>query len=315
MKRKSFLFLLIFFSAWSLSFAQSGSMTDNQVVSFIMAQREQGVPQSSIIQKLMQKGVTVEQLRRVRKNYQSQQEQFGQVGQVDTKDVTKNRQRVNRQMRETQTQNSNLVEPLNSNGTKVNQQYTREETQDLFSDELTFLDIDSVRYHQNLLKEYNRRWYLIAAAEEGGKLLNFALDRIDKVVPLPSHVYVPYDGDLNERFEDIVGVTLNEDKDLQTIVFWVSNRSKDYVATKPIHESQRNIRGEREKVLREKYPTLCEGRFFSIDCIENYELIRELTSFGKDLIVLSPQSIVEQVQQRITEMHNEYSAVFKKDKS
>ena len=131
-------------------------MTDNQVVSFIMAQREQGVPQSSIIQKLMQKGVTVEQLRRVRKNYQSQQEQFGQVGQVDTKDVTKNRQRVNRQMRETQTQNSNLVEPLNSNGTKVNQQYTREETQDLFSDELTFLDIDSVMYHQNLLKEYNQ---------------------------------------------------------------------------------------------------------------------------------------------------------------
>ena len=169
----------------------------------------------------------------------------------------------------------------------------------------------TVTLHPYLLKEYNRRWYLIAAAESG-KLLNFALDRIDKVVPLPSQVYVPYDGDLNERFEDIVGVTLNDDKDLQTIVFWVSNRSKDYVATKPIHESQRNIRGEREKVLRAKYPTLCEGRFFSIDCIENYELIRELTSFGKDLIVLSPQNIVEQVQQRIMEMQNEYSAVFKR---
>ncbi len=171
----------------------------------------------------------------------------------------------------------------------------------------------TVTLHPYLLKEYNRRWYLIAAAEESGKLLNFALDRIDKVVPLPSHVYVPYDDDLNERFEDIVGVTLNEDKDLQTIVFWVSNRSKDYVATKPIHESQRNIRGEREEELREKYPTLREGRFFSIDCIENYELTRELTSFGKDLIVLSPQNIVEQVQQRIIEMHNEYAAVFKKD--
>ena len=171
----------------------------------------------------------------------------------------------------------------------------------------------TVTLHPYLLKEYNRRWYLIAAAEESGKLLNFALDRIDKVVPLPSHVYVLYDGDLNERFEDIVGVTLNEDKDLQTIVFWVSNRSKDYVATKPIHESQRNIRGEREEELREKYPTLREGRFFSIDCIENYELIRELTSFGKDLIVLSPQNIVEQVQQRIIEMQNEYTAVFKKD--
>ena len=164
-----------------------------------------------------------------------------------------------------------------------------------------------------LLREYNRRWYLIAAAEDTGKILNFALDRIDRIVSLPGHRYVEYRGDLNERFEDIVGVTLNEDKDLQTIVFWVSNGSKDYVATKPIHESQRNIRGERAEELREKYPMLCEGRFFSIDCIENYELIRELTSFGKDLIVLSPQNIVEQVQQRIIEMHNEYAAVFKKD--
>ena len=65
--------------------------------------------------------------------------------------------------------------------------------------------------------------------------------------------------------------------------------------------------------LRQQYPKLDGGAFFSIDCIENYELIRELTSFGKDLIVLSPQNIVEQVQQRIIEMHNEYSAVFKID--
>ena len=169
----------------------------------------------------------------------------------------------------------------------------------------------TVTLHPYLLKEYNRRWYLIAAAEESGKLLNFALDRIDKVVPLPSHVYVPYDGDLNERFEDIVGVTLNDDKDLQTIVFWVSDRSKDYVATKPIHESQRNIRGEREEVLRSQYSSLEGGRFFSIECIENYELIRELTSFGKDLMVLSPDNIQKRVSDRITEMYQEYQVLRK----
>ena len=160
-----------------------------------------------------------------------------------------------------------------------------------------------------LLKEYNRRWYLIAATESDGKLLNFALDRIDKVVPLPTHRYKNYDGDLNERFEDIVGVTLYEDKSLQTIVFWVSDRSKDYVATKPIHESQRNIRGEREEEIRHKYPTLDSGRFFSIDCIENYELIRELTSFGKDLIVLSPNEIRSKVAERILEMNLLYQSL------
>ena len=62
--------------------------------------------------------------------------------------------------------------------------------------------------HPYLLKEYNRRWYLIVAADNDGKILSFALDRIDKFVPLPSRSYKEYDGDLNERFEDIIGVTL-----------------------------------------------------------------------------------------------------------
>ncbi len=168
-----------------------------------------------------------------------------------------------------------------------------------------------INLHPYLLKEYNRRWYLIAAAENDEKLLNFALDRIDKVVALPTHHYIEYDGDLNERFEDIVGVSLYKDRPLQTIVFWVSDKSKDYVATKPIHESQRRHRGEKESLLRQRYPMLENGYFFSIDCIENYELIRELTSFGEDLIVLSPDNIKEKVIERITVTYNKYKILCK----
>ena len=157
-----------------------------------------------------------------------------------------------------------------------------------------------------LLKEYNRRWYLIAAAEDTGKILNFALDRIDRIVPLPGHRYVEYKGDLNERFEDIVGVSLYDDRPVQTILFWVSDRSKDYVATKPIHESQKHYRGEKEAEMRRQYPTLEGGAFFSIDCIENYELIRELISFREDLIVLSPDNIRDTVMERITAMYEMY---------
>ena len=163
--------------------------------------------------------------------------------------------------------------------------------------------------HPYLLKEYNRRWYLIAATDDDGKLLNFALDRIDRVVPLPVKEYIPCDGDLNERFEDIIGVTLYEERPVQTIVFWVSDYSKDYVATKPLHESQRNIRNEREDELRQQYPMLEGGRFFSIECIENYELIRELTSFGKDLIVLSPDHIRQKVVNHIIEQNRAYEKI------
>lgn len=96
---------------------------------------------------------------------------------------------------------------------------------------------------------------------------------------------------------------------MYNIVFWVSDISKGYVATKPIHDSQKNISGSEEEKLRRIYPALSNGRFFSIDCKENYELIRELTSFGKDIIVLSPVIIREKIEKRISEMIEHYKSL------
>ena len=173
-----------------------------------------------------------------------------------------------------------------------------------FSDET----IRSIQFHPYLLKQYNDRWFLLGAASDG-KILTFALDRIDKVEPLPEKKYVPCLEDLTERFEDIVGVTLYEDRPIEHIVFWASDASKDYIMTKPIHESQTSIKGEAENNLHDKYPQLDGGAFFSIDCIPNYELIRELCSFGKGLIVLEPSSIQNEVFNRISVMLENYLKV------
>ena len=170
-------------------------------------------------------------------------------------------------------------------------------------------NVKQVIIHPHLLKEYNRRWYLFGSSEDTGRLLNFRLDQIDQFDMLSSHQYIPYPGNLNERFEDIIGVSLYDDRPLQTIIFWVSDYSKNYVATKPLHESQRHYRGEREAELRLQYPMLKGGCFFSIECIENYELIRELTSFGKELIVLSPEEIRCRVIERVKEMNQAYNSI------
>lgn len=164
----------------------------------------------------------------------------------------------------------------------------------------------SLNVYPYLLKEYNRRWYLFAAAESDEKFLCFALDRIDRVVSQPSHNYLEYEGDINERFDDVIGVTLYDGPVLQ-IIFWVSDKSKDYVETKPLHDSQKHIKTEIEENLRIEHPILTGGRFFQIDCIENYELIRELSSFGKELIVLQPSIIREKVAKRVAEMNEMYN--------
>lgn len=157
-----------------------------------------------------------------------------------------------------------------------------------------------------LLKEYNRRWFLVAAACDDQKLLCFALDRIDTIEPLPSYKYVSYKGDINERFKDIVGVTLLDKEKKQHIEFWVSEAEKEYVMSKPIHGSQLSCDGGKEMEMRNKYPKCQDGAFFTIDCIKNYELIRELCSFGGELVVLSPDSICKEIYNRTTFMKSQY---------
>lgn len=160
-----------------------------------------------------------------------------------------------------------------------------------------------------LLKEYNRRWYLFASAEEDEKLLCFSLDRIKDVTPLPSHKYIECKENLDEFFDDIIGVTRYADRDIDHIVFWTSDYSKDYVRTKPLHDSQIHYKGEKEIELRKAYPQLEDGAFFSIDCIENYELIRELSTFGGDLLVLYPSHIQKKIYDRCRIMNERYLSI------
>jgi predicted DNA-binding transcriptional regulator YafY len=175
-----------------------------------------------------------------------------------------------------------------------------------FSDAL----VRSIEFYPYLLKQYNDRWFLLGSTDGSKKILNFALDRIDEVEALPEREYIECPIDLSEHFEDIVGVTLYEDKPVEHILCWVSDLSKGYILTKPIHGSFTPIKGDRELELHKEFPLLQDGLFFTLDCINNFELIRELCSFGKELIVLrSDGNVADDVYNRINEMNKKYSQI------
>lgn len=164
-------------------------------------------------------------------------------------------------------------------------------------------------FHPYLLKQYNDRWYIIGVADKGNKILNFALDRIDNITPLPEMQYKPCEVDLAERFDDIVGVTLFEERQIEHIVLWVSEESLNYVLTKPIHGSQKALKTDEVQKLQEKYPQFSTGQFLSIDCVPNYELTRVLCSYGNNLIVISPTSIQNEIFTQIEKMYGTYSCL------
>lgn len=168
-------------------------------------------------------------------------------------------------------------------------------------------DVREVKISPYLLKEYNRRWFIIGAVYDTGRILNFALDRIISISVLPGYDYELQPEDLSERFEDIIGVSFYDGGEVHKIIFWVSDKSAPYVDTKPLHGSQINIRGVREKVIRSQYNVPLGGAIFSIECMENYELIRELCSFGGELKVLSPEPIVDSVKKRVKSLYEVYN--------
>lgn len=159
-----------------------------------------------------------------------------------------------------------------------------------------------------LLKEYNRRWYIVGGAYDTNRVLNFALDRLVEIEFKTGYTFKPCETDLEERFEEIIGVTFNEEVPLTQILFWVSDAIKGYIHTKPIHGSQIHIKGDRADKLHILYPQLQSGDFLTIECRENFELIRELTAWGDDLIVLTPVSLRDRIVDRINHMKTRYQS-------
>ena len=90
-QRILFFFSLFLFAAQSYS---QSSMTDEQVVRFVLEQQEKGASQEQIVTKLLQRGVTTQQMRRVRKKYQAEQEQLGAVDVTGKTNTDKNRNRI-----------------------------------------------------------------------------------------------------------------------------------------------------------------------------------------------------------------------------
>ena len=63
--------VMLAISCYTSGFAQSG-MTDQAVMEYVITKHEKGTDQAQIVTKLMQKGVTIDQIRRVRKKVEQE---------------------------------------------------------------------------------------------------------------------------------------------------------------------------------------------------------------------------------------------------
>ena len=145
--------------------------------------------------------------------------------------------------------------------------------------------------HPYYIKQYNNRWFLIGFNPEFDNLSHIPLDRIDEIEPI--HIdYIPNTTtDFEKYFDNVIGVTV-ADAPVQDIKLRFSQKRLQYVLTKPIHKSQK-----------------CSdpnNGIISLQLIPNRELESLILSFGPDVEVLEPQSLRNQIQEKVKESFSHY---------
>ena len=93
--KKFIIFSLMLFMVSSMAMAQSSSMTDDQVMSFVVKEHNSGTSNSQIVTKLMQRGVDISQIRRVRARYEREAKQGGLENASGKASATPSRLRAN----------------------------------------------------------------------------------------------------------------------------------------------------------------------------------------------------------------------------
>lgn len=141
-------------------------------------------------------------------------------------------------------------------------------------------------FHPYYLKQFNNRWFVFGRHQEREiNQWNVPLDRI-VAINESSENYVRNTTDWEDYFYDIVGVTRGEG-DPEEVELLFSKEQAPYILTKPLHPTQRA-------------KTLDSGELqVRIKVISNFELKKQLLSFGASLEVISPEYLREQIVNEI----------------
>ncbi|MBK7095605.1 MAG: WYL domain-containing protein [Saprospiraceae bacterium] len=149
--------------------------------------------------------------------------------------------------------------------------------------------------HPYYLKQYNSRWFLFGYNEEHKSITNLSLDRILEINETHFQFIENTKIDFEEYFEDVIGVTVNENQECEKILLEINKDLWPYIESKPIHGSQKVKNKEEDYIVIE------------LSLQVNYELISLLMSFGENIKILQPDSLKQSLKNKAQNILKNYS--------
>jgi len=139
------------------------------------------------------------------------------------------------------------------------------------------------------LKEFQRRWYLIAykTVENGEEVLRtYGLDRIEHLETLRLK-FKNIDFNLNEYFKNFYGIISDINTPFEEVILSFNNFQGKYIKSLPLHHSQEILKDtENELVIKMKLHL-------------TFDFKQKLLSYGDKVKVISPESLKNDIKQEL----------------
>ena len=133
------------------------------------------------------------------------------------------------------------------------------------------------------VKEFEKRWYIVAYSEEAEDLRTYAMDRIVSMERTGESFRMPVGFNVDQLFEGSYGIYLPGEEKPVLVMLKATEREAAYLRDLPLHPSQMEL----------------DDGLFALRLIPNPNFIMELCKRGAGLTVLEPRELRETVKENL----------------
>lgn len=144
------------------------------------------------------------------------------------------------------------------------------------------------------LKEFKNRWYILGKDLVDNEIKTFGLDRLKDLEITAKKFIYPKDYNIEKQFLNCFGIISPNGNQLEKIVLSFNSFQGKYIKTMPLHQTQK-IQLDNEKEL-----------IIELNLYITHDFIMDLLSFGENVKVLEPQSLIIEIKQRHINALNMY---------
>lgn len=127
------------------------------------------------------------------------------------------------------------------------------------------------------VKMAQRRWYVIGLRDDTGEMENYCLDRILQLALTTDRFTIPKNFNFRDYFKHSFGALIEKGIDVEVVKIKVWGEQVKYLRSLPIHESQKEIREEKDYSV------------FQFHLRPTYDFKMEILSHGSSWEVIQPK--------------------------